>query len=143
MKGVYIVYEDEGYPCNWPVKYPVIMWLYTYICLFICVGSVGSEGERGGGGDGDESQFCRGNCPEASLGVCRPLRPLQGQVFASCLVLIDTCMYLQDKVVDFMHKLTAHSEQKLRFLCFRLDFNEFYSSSSSELRSTSFIRKMK
>ncbi|CAI8015361.1 Gamma-tubulin complex component 3 [Geodia barretti] len=49
----------------------------------------------------------------------------------------------KDKVVDFMHKLTAHSEQKLRFLCFRLDFNEFYSSSSSELRSTSFIRKMK
>ena len=50
---------------------------------------------------------------------------------------------LQDKVVDFMHKLTAHSEQKLRYLCFRLDFNEFYSSSSNELRSTSFIRKMK
>jgi gamma-tubulin complex component 3 len=49
----------------------------------------------------------------------------------------------KDKVVDFMHKLTAHSEQKLRYLCFRLDFNEFYSSSSNELRSTSFIRKMK
>ena len=83
------MYEDEGYPCNWRVKYPVMMWL----CLFICVGSVGSEGERGGGGDGDESQFCRGNCPEASLGVCRPLRPLQGQVFASCLVLTDSCIY--------------------------------------------------
>ena len=67
---------------------------------------------------------------------CRPI----GQESLVCYIII---VVLQDKVVDFMHKLTAHSEQKLRYLCFRLDFNEYYSSSSNELRSTSFIRKMK
>ncbi|CAI8007379.1 hypothetical protein GBAR_LOCUS5176 [Geodia barretti] len=63
----------------------------------------GSEGERerGGGGDGDESQFARReNCPEAHS--------------------------------EFAVLYDLFKSKKLRFLCFESDFNEFYSSSSSE-----------
>ena len=38
---------------------------------------------------------------------------------------------MQDMVEEFMGKLASHSEQSLRFLCFRLDFNEYYSSVAS------------
>ena len=32
---------------------------------------------------------------------------------------------------EFMSKLNSHTEQSLRFLRFRLDFNEYYSSLQS------------
>jgi len=40
-------------------------------------------------------------------------------------------------IEEFMGKLTRHSEQSLRFLRFRLDFNEYYSSTAGTPGSTS------
>lgn len=36
----------------------------------------------------------------------------------------------KDMIQEFMSKLNSHTEQNLRFLCFRLDFNEYYSQLS-------------
>jgi len=51
-----------------------------------------------------------------------------------CVNATDTC--LQDMIEEFMGKLTRHSEQSLRFLRFRLDFNEYYSSTAGTPGST-------
>lgn len=37
----------------------------------------------------------------------------------------------KDLIKEFLDKLHSHPEQSLRFLRFRLDFNEFYSSLDS------------
>ena len=49
----------------------------------------------------------------------------------------------QDMIEEFMDKLNFHSEQSLRSLCFRLDFNEYYSSNSKVPSSTSLLKRLK
>lgn len=38
-------------------------------------------------------------------------------------------------VREFLVKLNGHSDANLRFLCFRLDFNEHYKAKEPKLRS--------
>ena len=49
------------------------------------------------------------------------------------IILFSICT--QDMIQEFMSKLNSHTEQNLRFLCFRLDFNEYYSSMATPLDS--------
>jgi len=62
-------------------------------------------------------------------------RRLAFRVTVALLFDVGFCFSLQDMVQQFLMMLTSHQDVSLRFLSFRLDFNEHYKKREPKLRS--------
>ena len=67
---------------------------------------------------------------------CQIVNIKNPQIIQRTLLIFKSFFSFQNLVEQFLVKLTTHSDVNLRFLSFRLDFNEHYKKKEPRLRST-------